>query len=282
MPKDIVPVENMSDADVFTVRGERVMLDSRIAEAFGTQTKRVNEVVARNPEKFGPAHAFQLTEAEHAQLRSHTATSKPGRGGTRYAPHVFTLKGAARLATVLDTPAALRATDLIIDTFLAVQHQVKSGRKTVAIPEPERYRPTQEHREQYAKMRVKLANALSKLLDTVIDAENQRTLRQASQSLGSSGLQHLHERLRSKALENTKLEADTTLVLAQAEKALAEARKTSAEADGVDISNLEKRIAAVHKFAELMTDLAPHELVELIDEFDTELKPRALLPKRTD
>ena len=64
--------------EIFEIRAQRVMLDARVAEAFGTETKRVNEAVARNPDKFGPAHTFQLTPAEHEALRSQTAPQTPG------------------------------------------------------------------------------------------------------------------------------------------------------------------------------------------------------------
>lgn len=246
------------------------MLDARVAEAFGTETKRINEAVSRNPEKFDERHTFQLTEAEHEALRSQLATSNTGRGGARYLAHVFTVKGVARLATVLDTPAALRATDLIIDTFLLVHEQLKRGRRTVTVPEPGRFRPSAEHAREIEKLRVKLAGALSKLLDTIVDVESQQSLRQVSQALGSKALANIQERLRAKGLENTKLETDTGLVLAQAEKMLAEARKTRAEAEGVDIANFERRIGAVKKVAELIRELEPAELIGLIDGFDAE------------
>ena len=52
---------------------------------------------------------------------------------------MFTVKGVARLATILNTPAALAATDLIIDTFLLVQEQLAKGKRTISVPEPDRY-----------------------------------------------------------------------------------------------------------------------------------------------
>lgn len=271
MAKDVVaPAADIGGGDVLVVRGARVMLDARVAAAFGTETKRVNEAVSRNPDKFGPEHVFQLNEAETAALRSQTATSNAGRGGARHLPHVFTLKGVARLATVLDSPAALRATDLIIDTFLMVQEQLRRGRRTVAIAEPERYRASPEQRQEAARLRTKLSNALSRLLDAIVDVENQQSVGQVAQSMSSKTLHNLQERLRGKGLENAKLEADTALVLAQAEKVLAEARKARAEAEGLDMANFEKRIAAVKKVAELIREVEPDEIVGLVDRFEAE------------
>ncbi len=269
MARDVVERE-VEGGDVLIVRGQRVMLDARVADAFGTETKRINEAVSRNPEKFNETHSFQLTEAEATALRSQTATQPAGRGGARYLPHVFTVKGVARLATVLNTPAALTATDLIIDTFLLVHEQLKRGRRTVAIPEPGRFRPTREQADEIAKLRAKLASALSRLLDTIVDVESQQSVRQVSQTLGTKALANIQERLRAKGVENAKLEADTTLVLAQAEKVLAEARKARAEAEGVDIANFERRIGAVRKVADVLREIEPHELVGLIDSFEAE------------
>jgi ORF6N domain len=275
MARDIEAAgQGVSDGDVLLIRDQRVMLDQRVAEAFGTETKRINEAVGRNPEKFDKTHTFQLSDAETEALRSQAATAKAGRGGARYNPHVFTVKGVARLATILDTPAALRATDLIIDTFLMVADQLRRGRRTVAIAQPERYRPSEEQARETAKLRGKLTAALSRLLDTVVDAESQQSVRQVGQSVGSKALVNIQERLRVKGLENSKLEADTTLVLAQAEKVLEEARKTRAEADGVDIANFERRIAAVKKVADVIRELEPDEVIGLIDGFEAE--PRRL------
>ncbi|MBU2532888.1 MAG: ORF6N domain-containing protein [Alphaproteobacteria bacterium] len=267
---DVKRLESVSIGDVVMVRGERVMLDQRVAVAFGTETKRVNEAVARNREKFDETHCFQLSEVEFDALKSQSATPNKGRGGRRLPPHVFTVKGVARLATVLTTPAALRATDLIIDTFLLVQAQLSEGRRTISVPEPDRYRATDEHRDEIAKLRKRLAGAVARLLDTMIDAEGEQTLRQASQTLGSKAIANIQERLRSKGLENAKLEADSSLVLAQAEKVLAEARKARAEADGIDIDNFERRISAVRKVAGLIRELEPPEVVGLIEGFDEE------------
>ena len=284
MTRDVAFEPAIDDGDILVVRGQRVMLDSRVAEAFGTETKRVNQAVARNPDKFGAAHCFQLSPAEatalrsqfvisntgSAGLRSQVVTSNEGRGGARYAPRVFTIKGVARLATVLNSPAALRATDLIIDTFLLVHAQLKRGRRTIAIAEPSRYLLAPEQRQEIAKLKAKLATSLSRLLDTIVDVEGQRSLSQVSQSLSSKALANIQERLRLKGLENAKLEADTSLVLAQAEKMLAEARKTSSEAEGVDIANFERRIAAVKKVADLIRELEPDQLVGLIGQFDAD------------
>lgn len=264
MSKNLPALSMLGRGDVLEIRGARVMLDATVAEAFGLPTKRINEAVARNPEKFGDAHCFRLTEAEAAALRSQVATAKGARGGPRHLPNVFTVKGVARLATILNSPAALKATDLIIDTFLIVQQQLRQGQVAITVPEPSRLWPSGEQRQEAAKLRSKLNAALSRLLDTIADVESQHSVRQVSRSVGSKALQNVQERLREKGLQNEKLEADTALVIAQAEKTLAEARKANLEADGLDIANFERKIAAVKKVADLVKEIEPDEVVGLI------------------
>ena len=278
MAGEMVPAVKIIAPDVYEIRGERVVLDAHVAQAFGTETKRVNEAVARNADKFTEAHTFQLSRAEHEALRSQAATSNTGRGGVRYQPHVFTMKGVARLATVLNTSEALRATDLIIDTFLVVYDQVSGGRSRIAIPEPDQYRSSPESRRAIQRFKSRLANALTALLDTIVDVQSKRTARELGQSLGADAVQNIQDRLRTRGLQNTKLEADTSLVLAQAEQTLAATRKTHAEADSIDIQNLERRIDVVKKLIDMSKHLEPTEFVELMDTFEPEPDRKAISP----
>lgn len=270
MPREETSAGLVTIGDILVIGGQHVMLDSRVAKAFGTETRRVNEAVSRNQAKFTEVHCFRLTDEEFKSLISQNVISNVGRGGRRKLPQVFTVKGVARLATVLSTPAALRATDLIIDTFLIVQQQLRAGSKSVSIPSPDQYRTSEEDQGEIRKLRKRLASAVTKLLDTMVDSDGEKTLRQTSQDLSANAIANIQERLRSKGLANAKLEADTSLVLAQAEKVLAEARKASAEADGIDIDNFEKRISAVRKIAGLISDLEPPAVVGLIEEFQAE------------
>jgi hypothetical protein len=75
------------------------MLDEDLAQLYGVETRRLPEQVKRNIERFPPDFMFQLSKDEAGALRSQSATSKPGRGGRRYAPYVFTEQGVARTPT---------------------------------------------------------------------------------------------------------------------------------------------------------------------------------------
>ena len=90
---------------IYFVRGHRVMLDTDLAELYGVETKRLNEQVRRNPERFPPDFMFRLTVGEWKSLRSQNATLKPG-AHRKYLPYVFTEHGALMLANVLNSERA--------------------------------------------------------------------------------------------------------------------------------------------------------------------------------
>lgn len=78
---------------ILTIRGQRVILDQDLARLYGTSTKRLNEQVKRNRERFPEDFMFQLEVQEVASLRSQFATSNAPKGGRRYRPYVFTEHG---------------------------------------------------------------------------------------------------------------------------------------------------------------------------------------------
>lgn len=267
MSGDDLTTSNQPAYPVYLIRGEQVVLDAAVAHGFGVETKRVNEAVSRNPAKFDQRHVFTLTAEEAQALRSQSATSKSGRGGARYLPNVFTAKGVARLATILDTEEALHATDLIIDTFLQVQRQVATGKSEVAVSQPSRLRPPSDD-GLASSVREKLAKAVTTLLDTVIDTAHNKNVRQVAADLSSGALENLRERLRAKGLENTKLEADAMKAMAEAEKFYAEARKVHAEAEGLELDNIPKRIRAVRELITLHRQTEPVQLVQLLTDMN--------------
>jgi hypothetical protein len=181
---------------------------------------------------------------------------------------------------VLNSNAALRATDLIIDTFLTVYEQASEGHSRIAIPEPSQYRSSPQGRRARRRFRTRLANALTALLDTIVDAQSKRTVRDVVQKLGLEAVLNIQARLRTKGLENAKLEADTSLLLTQAEQILAATRKTNAEAASIDIQNLERRIDVVKKLVDLSKDLEPAEFVELLDTFEAKPGPKLIGPPK--
>lgn len=99
------------------LRGQKVLLDAELAALYGVTTKRFNEQVRRNRERFPADFMFQLTAEEHEALRSHFATSKTaptGRGGRRYLPYAFTEHGAIMAATILNSPRAVETSVYVV------------------------------------------------------------------------------------------------------------------------------------------------------------------------
>ena len=113
---------------IYTIRGVQVMLDEDLALLYGVESKRLNEQVKRNIERFPEKFRFQLTENEYENLRSQIATSNesgtptaPGRGGRRYAPQVFTEHGALMAATVLNSPRAVEVSVYVVRAFVQLR-----------------------------------------------------------------------------------------------------------------------------------------------------------------
>ena len=115
--KEIALVENR----IFTLRGEQVILDSDLAKLYSTETKRFNEQVQRNINRFPATFMFQLTKEEWASLRSQIATIN-GRGQHRkYLPYAFTEHGVIMAAAILKSEIADKASAKVVEAFVAMR-----------------------------------------------------------------------------------------------------------------------------------------------------------------
>ena len=102
---------------IFVIRGQKVMLDSDLAKLYGVETKRLNEQVRRNLDRFPQDFMFQLTPEEHVSLKSQIATSNKGRGGKQKQPLVFTENGVAMLSGILSSKQAINVNIAIMRIF---------------------------------------------------------------------------------------------------------------------------------------------------------------------
>ena len=117
---EIMLVNHESLAEkIYIIRGQKVMFDFELAEIYGYETKRFNEQVKNNIEKFDDDFRFQLTKEEWENLRSKISTSKSetGSGGRRYLPYVFSEAGIYMLMTVLKGELAVKQSKALIRTF---------------------------------------------------------------------------------------------------------------------------------------------------------------------
>jgi len=127
--------ENIKNV-IYEIRGQKVMLDRDLAFLYGIETKRLNEAVKRNINRFPDDFMFVLTDEEWLRLRSQFATSNitddvmgsqnatSKRGGNRYKPFVFTEYGVAMLSSVLHSEAAIQINIKIMRAFISIRHAV--------------------------------------------------------------------------------------------------------------------------------------------------------------
>ena len=120
--KDNVIIEDI----IYEIRGKEVMLDVDIAKLYQVETKRVNEAVKNNPDKFPERFSWLLTYEETKELRSKISTLEiKGQGKyTKYASRVFTEQGLYMLATILKSKVATEVSIAIMDTFVKMRHYI--------------------------------------------------------------------------------------------------------------------------------------------------------------
>jgi phage regulator Rha-like protein len=121
----LVPIERIERA-IIVVRGEKVMLDSELAEIYGVETKILNQAVKRNASRFPSDFMFQMTHVELANLRSQIVTSSLY-GGRRYLPYAFTEHGALMLANVLNSERAAQTSVQVVRAFVKLRQMLASN-----------------------------------------------------------------------------------------------------------------------------------------------------------
>jgi len=117
---------------IYEIRGKQVMLDSDVARLYGYETKRINEIVKRNIDRFPEEFCFQITNKEINEvisLRSQIATLKKGRGQhQKYLPYVFTEHGVMMLAGMLKSEIAVEISKKIINAFVVMRHFINDNK----------------------------------------------------------------------------------------------------------------------------------------------------------
>ena len=108
---------------IYEIRGKQVMLDSDLAILYNVETKRINEAVRRNLEKFPERFSWILTDEESKSFLVANCDQKvETRGGKYKNPRVFTEQGVAMLATILKSQIATQVSIAIMDAFIAMRH----------------------------------------------------------------------------------------------------------------------------------------------------------------
>jgi hypothetical protein len=159
---------------IYTLRGERVMLDRDLASLYDIEIKVFNQAVKRHSIRFPPDFMFQLTKEEHKamqsfniipdpqmDLRSQNVTLKAGRGQHRkYLPYAFTEQGVAMLSGILNSERAIQMNIAIMRAFVEI--------KKILIRETDLKKQLQQIKDRIGEHDVQLNqiyDALENLLD---------------------------------------------------------------------------------------------------------------------
>ena len=107
---------------IYELRGQKIMLDFDIAELYEVETKRINEAVRRNTERFPQRFMFRLTQEEWNTMRSQIATAYNQRKrNIGVTPFAFTEHGVTMLASVLKSKKAIQMNIIIVEAFIALK-----------------------------------------------------------------------------------------------------------------------------------------------------------------
>ena len=121
--KENIRIENM----IYEIRGKQVMLDSDLAKLYHVETKRINEAVKNNMEKFPERFSWKLTgEESESFLVENFDQNLETRGGRYNCPRVFTEQGVAMLATILKSKVATQVSIRIMDAFVAMRKYIST------------------------------------------------------------------------------------------------------------------------------------------------------------
>jgi len=154
---------------IYSLRGQRVMLDSDLAAIYGVTTRRLNEQLRRNRSRFPDDFAFQLTAEESRNLKSQIATSSlrsqfvtsSSHGGKRKLPWVFTEHGALMLASVLNSQIAVQASVRVVRAFVRLREMVAANVQLAA-----KLEQLERRLDSHDEAIVELFAALKRLLES--------------------------------------------------------------------------------------------------------------------
>jgi phage regulator Rha-like protein len=126
-PMQPVVSTGIVERKIYIIRGQKVMLDSDLAELYGVTTKTLVQAVKRNIKRFPLDFMFQLEIQYVMALRSQIVTLKTGQGQHRkYFPYVFTEQGVAMLSSVLNSERAVEVNIQIIRVFVKLREMIAS------------------------------------------------------------------------------------------------------------------------------------------------------------
>ncbi len=127
MEESIIPVESISSV-IHVFRGQKVLLDSDLADLYQVETRVLNQAVKRHLDRFPDDFMFRLSREEFDHLRSQSVIASLW-GGRRTPPYAFTEQGVAMLSSVLNSPRAIHVNISIMRAFVKLREILASNRK---------------------------------------------------------------------------------------------------------------------------------------------------------
>ena len=124
---EIIEKENIVIEDmIYEINGVKVMFDSDLAKLYQVETKRINEAVKNNPDKFPERFSWKLSVEKTREIsRSKNSTLNKTQGhNIKYGSRVFTEQGVYMLATILKSNVATKVSIAIMDTFVKMRHYI--------------------------------------------------------------------------------------------------------------------------------------------------------------
>ena len=169
MEKAISPADRLSvpvhviERRIYLIRGQRVMLDSDLAELYRVETRALVQSVKRNIERFPEDFMFQLTTEEAEAMRSQTVIAS--KRNIRYQPYAFTEHGVAMLSAVLKSDRAVRMSIFIVRAFVQLRELLATNKELARKVEQLEAAQTQQARtqQQHAAILVSVVQDIQKL-----------------------------------------------------------------------------------------------------------------------
>ena len=164
--ENIIKYKNI-ESKIIEIGGQKILLDFEVAELYGVETKRINEAVKNNTDKFPENYILELSEEEVKSLKSKISTLKSkGRGQhSKYIPKAFTEKGLYMLATILKSKIATETTLAIIETFAKMRELNQTINRLSSNPTKEKHKTLMQ----------KSGDIISELLDHDLQTKESET-----------------------------------------------------------------------------------------------------------
>jgi len=127
--KNMIPVERI-ERKIYLIRGNRVMLDSDLAEVYKVETKVLNQAVKRNLKRFPASYMFKVKKNEYNSLRSQFVTLENGGRGkyAKYLPYAFTEHGVVMLSSVLNSERAIKISLIVVEAFVRLRRVIENSK----------------------------------------------------------------------------------------------------------------------------------------------------------